>query len=97
MIAEIFPLRTRAKAMGAGACTVLDWDFNFFVSCFFLDTVSAIGRDGTFWPYAGPGLVAIAFFAWRVPETKGRTLEQIERDVRGEDADVLSEAQPSVA
>jgi hypothetical protein len=95
MIAEIFPLRTRAKAMGA--CTVFNWAFNFFVSYFFLDAVSAMGRDGTFWMYAGLGVLAIAFFAWRVPETKGKTLEQIERDVRGEDAEVPSEAQPSAA
>ncbi|MGH2913505.1 MAG: sugar porter family MFS transporter [Solirubrobacteraceae bacterium] len=84
MIAEIFPLRSRAKAMGA--CTVFNWLFNFFVSFFFLDAVSALGRPGTFWMYAGLGILAAAFFAWRVPETKNRSLEEIERDVRGESA-----------
>jgi sugar porter (SP) family MFS transporter len=96
MIAEIFPLRTRAKAMGA--CTVFNWAFNFLVSYFFLDAVSALGRDGTFWMYAGFGVLAVIFFAWRVPETKGRTLEQIERDVRGEDVgEVPVGAEPSAA
>ena len=81
MIAEIFPLRSRAKAMAV--CTVFNWAFNFLVSYFFLDAVSAIGRPGTFWMYAGLGVLAVAFFSWQVPETKGRSLEQIEREVHG--------------
>ncbi|SRR5579884_1144551 len=81
MIAEIFPLRSRAKAMAV--CTVFNWLFNFFVSFFFLHAVAALGRDGTFWMYAGLGCLAVAFFSWRVPETKGRSLEEIERNVHG--------------
>ncbi|MGH2891376.1 MAG: MFS transporter, partial [Solirubrobacteraceae bacterium] len=84
MIAEIFPLHSRAKAMAV--CTVFNWLFNFFVSYFFLDAVSAIGRPGTFWMYAGLGILAAAFFAWRVPETKGRSLEEIEREVHNDSA-----------
>jgi hypothetical protein len=30
------------------------------------------------------GVAAIIFFAWKVPETKNRSLEQIEREVHGE-------------
>jgi len=89
MIAEIFPLRSRAKAMAA--CTVFNWLFNFFVSYFFLDAVSALGRNGTFWMYAGLGLLAAAFFAWQVPETKDRSLEAIEHDVRGESSPAPAE------
>lgn len=45
----------------------------------------AIGKAGRFWLYAGFGVAAIAFF-WRwLPETKGRTLEQIEQQVHGEE------------
>jgi hypothetical protein len=33
--------------------------------------------------YAGLGVLAVAFFSWQVPETKGRSLEEIERDVHG--------------
>ncbi|HEX3804282.1 MAG TPA: sugar porter family MFS transporter [Solirubrobacteraceae bacterium] len=82
MIAEIFPLRARAKAMAL--CTMFNWMFNFFVSFWFLDAVKALGQSGTFFMYAGFGVLAIVFFAWRVPETKNRSLEQIEREVRGE-------------
>ena len=82
MIAEIFPLRTRAKAMAV--CTMFNWMFNFFVSYWFLNLVKAIGQPETFWLYALFGVGAVIFFAWRVPETKHRSLEQIEREVRGE-------------
>ena len=41
----------------------------------------AIGKAGTFWLYAGFGVAAVAFF-WRwLPETKGRSLEEIEQQV----------------
>jgi sugar porter (SP) family MFS transporter len=82
MIAEIFPLRARAKAMAA--CTMFNWGFNFIVSYWFLNLVKAIGQAETFWLYALFGVCAIVVFAWKVPETKGRSLEQIEREVRGE-------------
>jgi hypothetical protein len=58
--------------------------FNFFVSFWFLDLVKAIGQPETFWLYALFGVGAIIFFAWKVPETKNRSLEQIEREVHGE-------------
>jgi sugar porter (SP) family MFS transporter len=82
MIAEIFPLRARAKAMAV--CTMFNWGFNFLVSYFFLDLVKAIGQAETFWLYALFGVLAVVFFAWRVPETKDRSLEQIEREIHAE-------------
>ena len=82
MIAEIFPLRARAKAMAA--CTMFNWAFNFIVSYWFLNLVKAIGQPETFWLYAFFGVCAVVFFAWKVPETKHRSLEQIEREVHGE-------------
>lgn len=42
---------------------------------------SAITREGTFWLYAGFGVAALIYFAVRVPETKDRSLEQIEREL----------------
>jgi sugar porter (SP) family MFS transporter len=79
MIAEIFPLRERSHAMSV--CTIVNWGGNFLISYFFLDLVGDIGRPATFWLYAGFGVLAVAFFLWRVPETKGRSLEEIERDL----------------
>ena len=79
MIAEIYPLASRAKAMALA--TMVNWTFNFLVSYFFLQLTMAVGKAGTFWLYAGFGVTAVAFF-WRwLPETKGRSLEEIEQQV----------------
>ncbi|HEX3900745.1 MAG TPA: sugar porter family MFS transporter [Mycobacteriales bacterium] len=79
MISEVFPLRVRSQAMSV--CTIVNWAANFVISYYFLTLVADIGRPATFWLYAGFGVLAVAFFAFRVPETKGRSLEQIERDL----------------
>ncbi len=42
---------------------------------------SDIGKPGTVWICAGFGIVAIVFFAVRVPETKDRSLEEIEQEL----------------
>ncbi len=84
MISEIFPLRIRGKAMAVA--TMFNWTFNFFISYFFLEMTKGIGRDGTFWMYAVFGVGALAFFFVRVPETKNRSLEEIEAEIRGEDS-----------
>jgi sugar porter (SP) family MFS transporter len=79
MISEIFPLRERSQAMAV--CTVVNWASNFLISYFFLDFISWIGKPGTFWIYAGFGVLSVLFFGAKVPETKGRSLEEIERDL----------------
>jgi len=82
MISEIFPLGLRTKAMAV--CTIVNWAANFVVSYFFLQQIALIGKPATFWLYAAVGVIAIGFFWLRVPETKGRTLEQIEDQVGAE-------------
>jgi sugar porter (SP) family MFS transporter len=84
MISEIYPLAIRPAAMSLA--TVTNWTFNFAVSFTFLTVVSALGKSGAFWLYAGFGILAILFF-WRfVPETKDRSLEEIEQEL-GSDTD----------
>jgi sugar porter (SP) family MFS transporter len=80
MISEIFPLHLRSPAMSL--CTIANWAFNFLVSFTFLSLVGALGRAGTFVLYAAIGLIALVFFVMRVPETNGRSLEEIEQQMR---------------
>jgi sugar porter (SP) family MFS transporter len=79
MISEIYPLDVKGPAETAAA--VVNWGTNFVVSFTFLSIVSGIGRPGAFFLYAAIGVLAIAFILTRVPETKGRSLEQIQHKV----------------
>jgi sugar porter (SP) family MFS transporter len=79
MISEIFPLAVRGRAMAV--CSLANWAANFVVSYYFLQLIDAIGRTWTFWMYAGLAVLGIVFFAARVPETRGRSLEEIEREL----------------
>ncbi|HEV2662322.1 MAG TPA: sugar porter family MFS transporter [Ktedonobacteraceae bacterium] len=76
MSAEIFP--TRVRATGASFSSFSNWVANLLVSLTFLSLIGAIGEAFTFWLFALMALLAF-LFCWRlVPETKGRSLEQIE-------------------
>ena len=76
MISEIYPLKIRGRAMGVAA--VANWGSNLLVALTFLSLLRSIGRPWTFWLYALVGLIAWIFVFRMVPETKGKTLEQIE-------------------
>jgi SP family galactose:H+ symporter-like MFS transporter len=74
--AEIYPLKVRGKAAAAG--TMTNWFFNFLVSLTFLSLIDLLTQSGAFWFYGAIGLVTL-WFCWKfVPETKGRSLEQID-------------------
>jgi sugar porter (SP) family MFS transporter len=79
LIAEIFPLKYRGPAMAF--CTMANWTANFAISFTFLTLIHGIGRPATFWLYAGVGILATWFFVTRVPETKNRSLEEIEGEI----------------
>jgi len=84
MISEIFPLQMRGPAMAV--CTMFNWGFNFLISYTFLTLTDVLTKQGAFWLYAFFGVCAVIFFATIVPETKDRSLEQIQADL-GADAD----------
>ena len=52
------------------------------VALTFLSLLKALGRAWTFWLYALVGVLSWIFVYWLVPETKGRTLEEIEASWR---------------
>jgi MFS transporter, SP family, galactose:H+ symporter len=81
LIAEIYPLKIRGLAEGTAAAS--NWAANLLVSLTFLSLVQALGPTRTFWLYALFGVGAWIFSFYLVPETKGRTLEEIERSLHG--------------
>jgi sugar porter (SP) family MFS transporter len=76
LIAEIYPLKTRAVAMSAA--TVANWAANYAVAATFLTMAELLGKAGVFWFYALMGLITWFFVLRLVPETKGKTLEEIQ-------------------
>lgn len=79
MISEIFPLPVRGAA--ESAASVVNWGTNFAVSFTFLTLVSLLTKAGAFWLYAVIGVLALWFIIARVPETRGRSLEEIQHQL----------------
>ncbi len=76
LIAEIYPLKMCAVAMSAA--TVANWAANYLVAATFLSLAGLLGKAGIFWLYAAMGALTFIFILRLVPETKGRTLEEIQ-------------------
>ena len=76
LISEIYPLKIRSSSEGLAAA--FNWGSNLLVSLTFLTLLEVIGSARTFWLYGLFAIAAWIFSYFRVPETKGRTLEEIE-------------------
>jgi SP family galactose:H+ symporter-like MFS transporter len=77
LCSEIQPLKGRD--FGIGASTLTNWTTNMLVGATFLTLLNTIGSSSTFWLYAALNASFLLFTYALVPETKGVTLEQIER------------------
>lgn len=73
---EIFPNKLRGRAMAVAI--LLLWLACYVVSQTFPMLLERVGPARTFWIYAGCSLLSTVFIIVAVPETKGRTLEEIE-------------------
>ena len=78
-LAEVFPLHMRG--LGIGVSVFALWTMNGFLSLYFPSLVEGFGITGTFFLFAGVGVLALLFVATQIPETRGRTLEALEADV----------------
>lgn len=78
--AEVYPLFVRSKGASVGAFS--HWSFDLVVTLTTLTLVNALGTSGAFWLYALITCAAVVFIIRYVPETKGRSLEQIEADLK---------------
>jgi SP family galactose:H+ symporter-like MFS transporter len=76
VINEIFPGHIRGRAVAVA--TAVNWGSAFLVSQFFLTVIGAIGNSLTFWLFALFCVLAWVWIYFRVPETKGQSLEQIQ-------------------
>lgn len=79
LLAEIFPDRVRAVAMAV--CTFALWTASFLLTYTFPLLNAALGSYGSFWIYAGICYAGYAFLFCRLPETKGKSLSEIARNL----------------
>lgn len=78
--AEIYPLRFRG--FGGGVAAMSNWSANLVVSMTFLTLTENLGSWGTFLLYGGFSAIGFVVIYFLVPETKGVSLEEIEKVLR---------------
>ena len=83
VINEIFPNRVRGRAVAVA--TAVNWGSAWLVSQFFLTLIDSIGNSATFYLFGAFSVIAYVWIWRTVPETKGRSLEQIQEIWEDED------------
>lgn len=78
--AEIYPIAIRDQAIGLHAAML--WGSNLLLTGTALTMTHWLGVGGAMWVYAGLNALAWVFIFFLVPETGGRSLEDIERSLR---------------
>ncbi|XP_049957189.1 facilitated trehalose transporter Tret1-like [Schistocerca serialis cubense] len=73
---EVFPPNVKIVAMPMAAC--VSWFMSFIVTRFYEDIALAVGNGGPFFVFAGCALLVTIYVYFVVPETKGKTLEEIQ-------------------
>jgi facilitated trehalose transporter len=81
MMGEILPAKVRGSA--ASVATAFNWACTFVVTKSFADLILTIGSSGAFWLFGSITLVGFFFVIFCVPETQGKSLEDIERKMMG--------------
>jgi sugar porter (SP) family MFS transporter len=84
LLPELFPLRARATAVSV--CVTFNWLFNMAVALAFPSLLDIFGAGWNFLFFAVMTFLAFVFVKRLLPETKGRSLEAIERELTGEPA-----------
>lgn len=79
LISEIFPNRIRGLAVSVSVSAL--WIASFFLTYTFPLINEHFGAAGTFWLYAAICIAGFVFIQRSVPETRGKTLEQIEKEL----------------
>ena len=75
IISEIYPTKVRGRGMSI-ATTAL-WLVGYLGNQLFPIMQKHLGSDGTFWFFSAGALLTVILVGWLVPETKGRSLEEI--------------------
>ncbi|MCI00288.1 plastidic glucose transporter 4-like [Trifolium medium] len=77
LLPEIFASRIRAKAVSLSLAT--HWICNFVIGLYFLSVMNKFGISSVYLGFSAVCVLAVIYIAGNVVETKGRSLEEIER------------------
>ncbi|XP_046383720.1 facilitated trehalose transporter Tret1-like [Ischnura elegans] len=81
LIGEFFA--PNVKGIASGVAVGTNWVLAFIVTLTFASLQESIGSDATFWMFAGFNAAAASFVIFFLPETKGKSLEQIQKELAG--------------
>jgi SP family galactose:H+ symporter-like MFS transporter len=76
LISEIYPTSARSVGMSIGSLS--HWGFNAIIAFTFLRMVNGLGLAATFWVYAAVCVLGLVWGYYYIPETRGKSLEEIE-------------------
>ncbi|KAM6905845.1 solute carrier family 2, facilitated glucose transporter member 12 isoform 1-T2 [Lycodopsis pacificus] len=79
VLSEIFPMGVRGRAVSV--VSAVNWATNLLISMTFLTMTEKLGVANVMFLYAAMSLVLLVFVIFCVPETKGRTLEEISKEL----------------
>ncbi|GAA6085296.1 solute carrier family 2, facilitated glucose transporter member 10 [Tachysurus ichikawai] len=79
VLSEIFPADVRGRAFAFSSC--FNWTANLMVTFTFLNVIDAMGLSGTFMTYGVMAVAAVVFIHLLLPETKGKALQDIDREL----------------
>lgn len=78
---EVFPAEVKSSASSAAG--TFNWFLAFLVTKFYIDVKNGVGGDVTFYIFSVISLLGTVFIYFIVPETKGKSLEQIQVELSG--------------
>lgn len=82
MVGEIFP--PDVKGLASSICGAFNWTLAFVITKTFTNIRDAIGIGETFWLFSAFSIVGTLFVFFVVPETKGKSLADIQKMLAGE-------------
>lgn len=95
MMGELLPLRVRGFA--TGMCTGFNWTMAFVVTKTFNDMIDLLKPYGTYWFFCIVMITSFFVVVLTLPETKGKTLEEIEAAFRGGHEPLKKPSEPVAA
>lgn len=81
MVGELFA--PHIKGFASSLSCVLNWILAFLVTKFYSDLADSFGAHTTFWIFAVISVIGTVFVFFLVPETKGKTLDEIQKELGG--------------